>query len=226
MFLTKKAILLDMNSTFMFGEDNFDESEDFSRYYRSIGGTLSDFKVNSIIRTAYDYLNCRYPDEKYRHEFPSVESAIDTTIDFKIDKIEKIKLIDTFAHHEIGKVSDEYIAALHSLNQKYLLAVVIDIWAPKHTWLTLFEKLGIHKLFKAMSFSSDHGMVKPSPLPFELVIEQLGIDKEQGLIVGDSIRRDLGGALASGIDCVLVGDAKHPEAVECFDNLLEFSRVA
>ncbi len=226
MFTTKKAMLLDMNSTFMFGEDNFDESEDFSSYYHSIGGTLSKFKVNSIIRTAYDYLNCRYPDEQYRHDFPSVESAIDNTIDFKIDEAERIKIIDTFAHHEIGIISDEYIAALHKLNQKYLLAVVIDIWAPKYTWIALFEKLGIRPLFKAMSFSSDHGMVKPSPLPFELVIEQLGIEKEQGLIVGDSVRRDLGGALASGIDCVLVGDAKHPDAIECFDNLLEFSRVA
>ena len=38
MFKGKEAILLDMNSTFMFGEDRFGEVEDYSEYYRSIGG--------------------------------------------------------------------------------------------------------------------------------------------------------------------------------------------
>lgn len=225
MFSEKKALLLDMNSTFMFGEDNFGASEDFSRHYHEIGGTLSKAEINRIIRSVYDYLDERYPDETYRHNFPSVESAIKQTIPDELARDEISKIVDTFAFHEIGYIPNEYIEALHKLNQQFQLAVVIDIWAPKSPWLGLFEASGIDTLFSASSFSSDHGMVKPSPKPFELVIEQLAIKKQQGLVIGDSVRRDLGGAKAAGIDCVLVGGAEHPHAVACYPNLLALSHV-
>lgn len=41
-------------------------------------------------------------------------------------------------------------------------------------------------------------------------------------MVGDSVRRDLGGAKAAGIDCVLVGGAEHPDARGCYENLIDF----
>ncbi len=204
MFSNKEVLLLDMNNTFMFGEDNFGMSEDFSQHYHRIGGTLSKEKINKIIRSVYEYLDERYPDEKYRHNFPSVENTIEKMITGKLGREEISKIIDTFSFHEIGYIPDEYVEALHGLSDKYRLAVVIDIWSPKSAWLKLFEKLGIDKLFSAFSFSSDHGMVKPSAKPFERVIGELGISKEQVLVVGDSIRRDLGGARAAGIGCVLV----------------------
>ena len=102
-----------------------------------------------------------------------------------------------------------------------MLAAVIDIWSPKNAWLKEFERAGISGLFSAVSFSSDHGMVKPSPKPFELVLSQLGIAASEAIVVGDSPRRDLGGATAAGIDCILVGGAMHPDAIKSFDSLLQ-----
>lgn len=214
-----------MNSTFMFGEDNFGISEDFSRYYHKISGRLSKTEINIIIRSVYLYLDKKYRDEKYRHNFPSLESAIKSMIAHDLNEEEMSKIIDTFAFHEIGYIPDDYMKALHKLSKKFKLAVVIDIWSPKSAWLKLFKKSGIDNLFSASSFSSDHGMVKPSPKPFELVIEALGIKKEQALVIGDSIRRDLGGAKAAGIDCILVGGTEHHHAVECFENLIELSHT-
>jgi FMN phosphatase YigB (HAD superfamily) len=212
-----------MNSTFMFGEDNFGSSENFSKYYHKIGGNLSEKEVNNIITSVYAYLDERYPDENYRNSFPTVEETINNVVEQKLSREEVSKIIGTFAHHEIGNIPNEYIDVLHKLSKSYTLAVVIDIWAPKKTWLTLFKEVGIDKLFSASSFSSDHGMVKPSPKPFELVMNKLGIKKEKCLVIGDSIRRDLGGASAAGIDCVLVGVAKHTNALGCYKNLLELS---
>jgi len=207
----------------MFGEDNFGESEDFSIYYRELGGNISDKEINRIIRKIYSYLDTRYPDENFRHCFPTVESALGAILTEKIPEGEIPKVLQTFARHEIGFIPGEYISVLHALSKKFKLAVVIDIWAPKVTWLRLFDKLGISKLFLASSFSSDHGMVKPSAKPFELVLNKLGASKGQALVIGDSIRRDLGGAVAAGIDCVLVGGAQHSNAIACYENLLEFS---
>ncbi len=226
MFSNKEVLLLDMNSTFMFGEDRFGITEDFSRYYHKIGGRLPKEEINTIISLIYEYLDVRYPDEKYRHNFPSIEHTIEQVITHELEQGEVSKIIDTFAFHEMGYIPDKYIEALHRLREKYQLSLVIDIWAPKVSWLKLFEESGIDKLFSASSFSSDHGMVKPSPKPFELVIEKLGVKREQALVVGDSIRRDLGGAKAAGIDCILVGKAKHHHAVECYENLLALSYAA
>jgi FMN phosphatase YigB (HAD superfamily) len=223
MFSKKSALLLDMNSTFMFGEDNFDESQDFSIHYHKIGGSLSTQEINNLIRLVYEYLDKRYPVEEFRHNFPTIETALDETVQCELDDNEKSKIIDTFAFYEIGFIPIDYNAVLHKLHQKYTLAVVIDIWAPKSAWLNLFEKQGLSKLFSASSFSSDHGIVKPSEKPFEMVINKLGIDKKHALVIGDSVRRDLGGAMAADIDCVLVGGATHPDALASYNNLLELS---
>lgn len=223
MYLNKSALLLDMNSTFMFDEDNFGISEDFSKHYHKIGGTLSKEEANKVIRSVYAYLSKRYPDENYRNSFPTVEKSIKNIVDKCFPDEEIGKLVRTFAKHEMGSIPAEYIEVLHRLGNKYKLAVVIDIWAPKKYWLQLFEESGINKLFSASSFSSDHGIVKPSAKPFEIVIKQLGVNKEECLVIGDSIRRDLGGASAAGIDCVLVGGAKHINALGCYENLLELS---
>ena len=220
----KKALLLDMNSTFMFGEDRFGENEDFYSYYAKIGGYISKKELHNIILAAYNFLDVRYPDENYRHNFPSLADALLTSCDLELTEDEIEKIIETFSYHELGYIPDEFISALHTLGEHYTLAAVIDIWSPKKLWLKAFEKAGISKLFSALSFSSDHGMVKPSPKPFEHVVKQLNFQKEECLVIGDSERRDLGGAMAAGIDCVLVGGASSPKAVGCYPTLLEFSK--
>ena len=221
MFTGKKALLLDMNSTFMFGEDRFGDSEDFSVHYYKIGGVLPQYKINRIVRAAYRYLDTRYPDENYRHSFPTLERAILEVCGETLEKAEVEKIIETFAFHELGYIPNEYATALHQLRQRFTLAAVIDIWAPKEAWLKEFERPGISGLFSAASFSSEHGMVKPSPKPIELVLSQLGISGSEAIVVGDSPRRDLGGAKSAGIDCILVGGATHPDALMSFDNLLQ-----
>jgi FMN phosphatase YigB (HAD superfamily) len=226
MFLGKKALLLDMNSTFMFGEDRFGQSEDFSAHYFKMGGVRPSDEINHTIQAVYEYLEIRYPDEQYRNNFPSLDSAICEVTNNILSKDEKERIINTFAFHELGYIPKEYARALHTLRKRFLLAAVIDIWSPKAPWLSAFEHAGISELFSAISFSSDHGMVKPSPKPFELVLTQLGITHSEALMVGDSPRRDLGGAMGAGIDCILVGGAKHPDALETFDNLLDLCKEA
>jgi len=221
MFTGTKALLLDMNSTFMFGEDRFGDPEDFSVHYSKIGGVLPQHKINRIVRAAYRYLDTRYPDEDYRHNFPSLERAILEVGGATLEINEVEKIIETFAFHELGYIPNEYAVALHKLRQRFTLAAVIDIWSPKKAWLKEFERAGISGLFYAASFSSDHGMVKPSPKPFELVLSQLGISGSEAIVVGDSPRRDLGGAKSAGIDCILVGGATHPDALKSFNNLLQ-----
>lgn len=225
MFDDKQALLLDMNSTFMFNEDRFGDDEDYFEYYHSIGGQLNEPQLTDIMTSAFGYLNIRYPLEAYRHQFPSVAEAIEDNLKEPLPVGEKEKIIQTFAFHEHGEIPQQYREALIRLHEKYILSLVVDIWSPKDRWVSTFKKLGIWALFSAHSFSSDHGMVKPSPKPFELVVQQLGLPKQKCLMIGDSVRRDLAGAQAAGIDCVLVGGARSEQAAGSFTSLVEFQQL-
>lgn len=226
MFHNKQALLLDMNSTFMFGEDRFGNGEDYSIYYKEIGGCLTRNEINIIITNVLSYLGERYPDIEYRNRFPSVADAINEVSGAALPVLETNKIIDTFAYHEHGYIPADYLKALFKLKTKYVLAAVIDIWAPKRMWMETFKNNGLDKLFSALSFSSDHGIVKPSAKPFELVVNKLGIEKEKCLVIGDSVRRDLGSAKLAGIDCILVGGDCNDYALAHYSSLLDFSEVA
>lgn len=220
--MNKKTLLLDVNNTFMFDEDKFGDNDNFSIHYKEIGGKFPADKVRSIILSAYNYLNALYPDEKYKQNFPSVKTAILNTFGDTLSANEMKCILETFAFHELGIIPKEYINVLFKLKEHFILSVVIDIWSDKKMWLETFNKTGLNALFSASSFSSDHGMVKPSPKPFELVANNLDLKPGECLVIGDSIRRDLGGAIAAGIDCILVGGATDNRAIHSYTSLLEF----
>lgn len=210
-----------MNQTFMFGADRFGATKDYSVIYRQLGGTMEPSRVNQLICAAYDYLDVRYPDPKYQESFPSLREAfVSVSVRDPLSEGDLELLVETFAHHELGTVPPEYAAAINQLSKQFRLGLVIDIWAPKTLWVKMLDQCGVLSACESVSFSSDCGMVKPSPLPFLKVLEEMQVDRQDAVMVGDSVRRDLGGAAAAGIDCILVGGAKHPSALGAVDNLI------
>jgi FMN phosphatase YigB (HAD superfamily) len=207
------TILLDMNDTFMFGADKFSPDQDYSVIYRQLGGKMEPSRVNYLIQAAYDYLDLRYPDPQYREVFPTLRSAFINISDGNSYSGRDLDLlVETFARHELGFVPLEYAAAIDQLAQQFRLGLVIDIWAPKTVWIEALDRCGVLGVCEAVSFSSDCGIVKPSPRPFLNVLAAMNVDRQNAVVIGDSIRRDLGGATAAGIECILVGGANHPSA--------------
>lgn len=211
-----------MNSTFMFGEDNFNETTDYSFYYQRIGGLLTSSELNSIINSIYKILDEKYLNSYYLEDFPTIEEVINKDLSYNLNKLETQKIIKTFSFYELGYIPGEYIQVLKNLSSTFVLACVIDIWAPKDAWIEYFNSVGILSLFTLLSFSSDIKIVKPSPKPYQRVLSQLNFRPYEALIIGDSIRRDLGSAKASNIDCILVNGSQHPDAIASFNNLLDF----
>jgi putative hydrolase of the HAD superfamily len=80
------------------------------------------------------------------------------------------------------------------------LAVVSD--APRReAWLRLCY-LNLHHMFDVVVTHEDTGERKPSPAPFRLVLERLGVQPAEALMVGDWPERDVAGAGALGIRTV------------------------
>ena len=75
-----------------------------------------------------------------------------------------------------------------------------------------FELLG---LISATVSSSAHGLMKPHPSIFRAALALLDVAPEEAVMVGDSVRQDIEGALAVGMRAVLLnrGDAAAPEAI-------------
>ena len=216
------TVLLDMNDTFMFGADRFGSNEDYSVIYRQLGGTMKQRQVNQFIQATYNYLDVRYPDPQYRETFPSLrEALLSVENGNSLSERDLDLLIETFAHHELGVVPPEYAVAIDRLSHRFRLGLVIDIWAPKTLWVETLNQCGVLPICEATSFSSDCGMVKPSPRPFLKVLETMRVHPQDAVVIGDSVRRDLGGATAAGMSCILVGGARHPSALESVASLID-----
>jgi FMN phosphatase YigB (HAD superfamily) len=229
-----KVLLLDMNDTFMFGADRFSGEDDYAVTYEKLNqqrknqpkGQLLENDVNYLIQTTYNYLERRYTDPDYRECFPSVRSAlIEIAGEQTLNTDELDLLTQTFAYHELGNIPPAYAASIRALALQFRIGLVTDIWSPKELSVAELQYSGIWPCCETAVFSADTGMVKPSPQPFLQALTQMQIDRMNAandvLVIGDSVQRDLGGATAAGLPCLLVGGATHPKAYGTAKNLLE-----
>ncbi len=80
------------------------------------------------------------------------------------------------------------------------LAVISD--APRQeAWLRLCY-LQLQHIFDTVVAFEDSGQHKPSPVPFRMVLDQLGMRPEEALMIGDWPERDIAGASELGIRTV------------------------
>ncbi len=80
------------------------------------------------------------------------------------------------------------------------LAVISD--APRQeAWLRLCY-LQLQHIFDTVVAFEDSGQHKPSPVPFRMVLDELGIEPHEALMIGDWPERDIVGAAELGIRTV------------------------
>jgi putative hydrolase of the HAD superfamily len=86
------------------------------------------------------------------------------------------------------------------LSRGLKLAVISD--APRQeAWLRLCY-LQLHHMFDMVITYEDTGEYKPSPAPFRMVLDRMGIKADEALMVGDWPERDIVGAAELGIRTV------------------------
>ncbi|XP_077224313.1 haloacid dehalogenase-like hydrolase (HAD) superfamily protein [Tasmannia lanceolata] len=69
----------------------------------------------------------------------------------------------------------------------------------------LLMDLNVHELFNAIIISAEVGYEKPDPEIFKAALDQIGVEAEKVVHVGDDHKADKMGANAVGIDCWLWG---------------------
>ena len=68
-------------------------------------------------------------------------------------------------------------------------------------------------LIAATISGPEHGFMKPSPTIFRAALQRAKVEAGEALMVGDSVRQDVEGALRAGMRAVLLhrGAGRHPE---------------
>jgi putative hydrolase of the HAD superfamily len=119
-----RVVLLDMNSTFMFGEDRFGDEEDFFATYRSVGGErLSPREVTRLIRSTFDSMAADYENPTKYDCFPQVQGVL-RQFGAGVSEADLALVEQVFAIHELGTVGDEYATFIKKLAKTHRLGEV------------------------------------------------------------------------------------------------------
>jgi putative hydrolase of the HAD superfamily len=119
---------------------------------------------------------------------------------------------------------DDVASVLQELASKgYVLGVISN----SHRSLDSFkEHFKLNDLISTAVSSAEHGYMKPHRSIFETALEQARVAAQESLMVGDSLKADIEGALAVGMRAVLLrrsGDLPQrvPAGVDVIRSLTE-----
>jgi putative hydrolase of the HAD superfamily len=93
----------------------------------------------------------------------------------------------------------------------------IGLISNSHRCLASFQShFELQGLIAAAVSSSDHGLMKPHPSIFSAALQLVDVPAQQAVMVGDSLRQDVEGALRAGMRAVLLhrGASPHPREQE------------
>jgi len=172
-----KAVIFDLNNTLVKSGDPE------GRIIKEFGLALPYWKVESVF--------CGRTRSSSNGEF-SKEVAGKLGIPLTEKNLAKLEGI-VEAELKIVRPFADAIPTLKALKAKGLkLGLVSNSWAPAIEKIRKESRL--LDLFDAISFSHKTGKFKPNPASFKNCTRALGIKPFEAVMVGDSVRNDVGGA--------------------------------
>lgn len=205
------VILLDLNGTFMFGEDRFGPEQDYHATYRALGcSRLSPDALTAALTKCHEGLARDYVSQAKFEDFPTVAEALRLYGEASDEDVAELEPV--FAAHEIGAIPPSHAECLHRLAATHRLGVVSNICSAPARWLSHFETVGITPLFETVVFSSEGRTIKPSLSLFRRALERFP-NESRVLFVGDNYERDVLPARALGLATAWITPLAPPEAV-------------
>lgn len=180
-----------------------------------------------ILRAPIEYKDfiTRFEEIFFTQEFPSQEDAFKTVCEaFNVRPYPIVisKLIGLWNKNKLfAKAYPETAEVLQQLKDKGIkLAVVSN--THQGAVEEVLQKLDLAKYFDAVVLSYQHNTLKQHGTLYDIALEQLGISKDEALVVGDSVETDLVGAKEAGIKGVLIdrkGTREYPDKIAALNEL-------
>lgn len=115
---------------------------------------------------------------------------------------DEIAVINEFLepkNYELFPETDDVLKALKSQNIKLILVTNSPPSSKK-----AFKNMGIAHYFDKIIFSCDIGILKPNKTIFLEALSGFDIELREALMVGDSLEKDVRGAIDAGLDGLLI----------------------
>ena len=112
------------------------------------------------------------------------------------------EIYEEWASNHHFEIYDDAAPVLKMLQERGLRVGIIS---NSHRSLDAFcEHFSLRDLIHASVSSSEHGYMKPHRSIFDAALEKAGVPANAALMVGDSLKHDVEGALAAGMRAVLL----------------------
>ena len=170
-------------------------------------------------------------DEIYNEKGIEYQQVFDNLLHFFLGKVDykilsaAIVAYRTAREAELNTYPKVIPTLIRLIKMGIKLGVVSD--APsREAWLRL-SYIGLHHIFDAIVTFDDSGERKPSPIPFNLILERLGVKPEEALMIGDWAERDVDGAKAVGMKTAFAryGDTFNTEVHNADYEIKEVSEI-
>jgi HAD superfamily hydrolase (TIGR01549 family) len=208
-----RAVLFDVDFTLIYPGPTF-RGEGYQAFCARYGMDVDASKFEEGVASAAPLLNS--PDDVYDPEiFIAYTNHIIERmggVGPRIDDCSR-EIYREWAACQHFELYDDVPAVLQQLAQDGLR---IGLISNTHRCLASFQShFELQGLISATVSSSDHGLMKPHPSIFSAALQLLDVPAAEAVMVGDSLKHDVEGALGVGMRAVLLnrGDSAAPAAV-------------
>ena len=208
-----KAVLFDVDFTLIYPGPTF-RGEGYQAFCARYGMDVDASKFEAGVASAAPLLNS--PDDVYDPEiFIAYTNHIIERMGGSGPNVDACsrEIYREWAACQHFELYDDVPQVLHQLAGDGLR---IGLISNTHRCLASFQShFELQGLISATISSSDHGRMKPHPSIFSAALELLSVPAAEAVMVGDSLKHDVEGALAVGMQAVLLnrGDTAAPKVL-------------
>lgn len=198
-----RAVFFDVDFTLIFPGPTF-LGEGYRRFCSSYGIEV-DPALFEAAAAASSFILDEVEEQIYSHDlFVHYTASIIEQMGGRGPRVVEAarEIYEQWASNHHFEMYDDAAPVLRALQERGLKVGIIS---NSHRSLDAFcEHFALRSLVHASVSSSEHGYMKPHHSIFDAALEKAGVPAAAALMVGDSLKHDVEGALAAGMKAVLL----------------------
>ncbi|MBM3806992.1 MAG: HAD family hydrolase [Acidimicrobiia bacterium] len=203
MLLVIKAIFFDVDFTLIFPGPTF-QAEGYRRACAAHGIIVDPARFEAAT-AASSFILDEVEEQIYNHDlFVHYTASIIEHMGGRGPKVVEVarEIYDQWSVNHHFELYDDVAPALAELQQRQLIVGAIS---NSHRSLDAFcDHFSLGNVITVSVSGAAHGYMKPHRSIFERALEKAGVDPDEAVMVGDSVKHDIEGALNAGWRAVLL----------------------
>ena len=198
-----KAVFFDVDFTLIYPGPTF-QAEGYRRVCAAYGIDVDPVRFDAAT-AASSFILDEVEEQIYSHDlFVHYTASIIEHMGGRGEKVIEAarEIYDQWSVNHHFEMYDDVAPVLTQLSQSGLIVGAIS---NSHRSLDAFcEHFSLRELITVSVSSAEHGYMKPHRSIFEAALAKAGVQPNQAVMVGDSMKHDIDGALAIGMRAVLL----------------------